>query len=73
MEENNLMDVEMVSKYLHVKKSTIYSWTSQKLIPHVKVAGRKRTLYIKDQIDQWLLSGGSMDNDLPDLPNFTTA
>jgi excisionase family DNA binding protein len=70
METSNYMDVRMVSEYLHVKKSTIYSWTSQKLIPHVKVAGRKRTLYVKDQIDQWLLSGGKIESDLPELPNF---
>lgn len=70
METSNYMDVEMVCKYLHVKKSTIYVWTSQKLIPHIKVAGRKRTLYVKDQIDQWLLSGGKMESDLPELPNF---
>ena len=70
MVESNLMDVEMVCTYLHVKKSTIYSWTSRKMIPHVKVAGRKRTLYIKDQIDQWLLTNGTMDSDLPQLPNY---
>jgi len=70
METSNYMDVGMVSEYLHVKKSTIYSWTSQKLIPHVKVAGRKRTLYVKEQVDQWLLSGGKMESDLPELPKF---
>jgi len=70
MDTNRFMDVGMVCEYLHVKKSTVYSWTSQKLIPHLKVAGRKRTLYVKDQIDQWLLSSGNMNSDLPQLPNY---
>jgi excisionase family DNA binding protein len=70
MNENKLMDVGMVSEYLHVAKSTVYCWTSQKLIPHVKVAGRKRTLFVKDQIDQWLLNSGNTGSDLPQLPNF---
>jgi len=70
MENSIYMDVGMVSDYLHVAKSTIYGWTSQKSIPHIKVAGRKRTLYRKDQIDQWLVSGGIMDSDLPQLPNY---
>lgn len=73
METSNYMDVGMVSEYLHVKKSTIYCWTSRGLIPHVKVAGRKRTLYVKEQIDQWLLSGGQIKSDLPDLPDFIAA
>ena len=70
MDANSLMDVGMVSEYLHVKKSTIYSWTSQKLIPHIKVAGRKRTLFPKDQIDQCLLSSGNTGSQLPRLPNY---
>jgi len=70
MDANSLMDVGMLCEYLHVKKSTIYSWTSQKLIPYVKVAGRKRTLYVKDQIDQWLLNSGNSGSDLPPLPNY---
>lgn len=70
MNEDSLMDVGMVSQYLHVAKSTVYGWTSQKLIPHLKVAGRKRTLYVKDQIDQWLLSSGTLNSDLPQLPNY---
>ena len=70
MEENNYMDVEMVSKYLHVAKSTIYSWTSQKTIPHVKLGGGKRNLYVKDQIDLWVLSGGVMDDDIPNFPKI---
>lgn len=70
MEENNYMDVGMVSEYLHVKKSTIYSWTSNNLIPYKKLAGGKRTLYVKDEIDQWVRNSGNQAIDLPQLPNY---
>jgi excisionase family DNA binding protein len=70
MEENNYMDVGMVSEYLHVKKSTIYSWTSNNLIPYKKLAGGKRTIYVKDEIDQWVRNSGNPSIDLPQLPNY---
>lgn len=70
MEENNYMDVKMVSEYLHVAKSTIYNWTSNNQIPYKKLAGGKRTLYVKDEIDQWVMNSGNQAIDLPQLPNY---
>ena len=69
MDNSNYMDVKMVSEYLHVAKATVYKWTSQKTIPYVKL-NDKRTLYVKDQIDKWVLSSGAVDIDLPVLPKF---
>jgi predicted DNA-binding transcriptional regulator AlpA len=31
-----LLDIDDLSEKLRVKKSTIYSWTSRKRIPHIK-------------------------------------
>ena len=70
MEENNYMDVPMVSRYLHVSKSTIYNWTSNNQIPYKKLAGGKRTLYVKDEIDRWVMNSGNPSIDLPQLPNY---
>lgn len=76
MEEEDLvdntkfMDVPMVSRYLKVSKSQIYSLTSTNQIPYKKLAGGKRTLYVKDEIDQWVMNSGSQAIDLPQLPNY---
>ena len=70
MENTCFMDVKMVCNYLHVSKSTIYNWTSNNQIPYKKLAGGKRTLYVKDEIDQWVRNSGSQAIDLPKLPNY---
>jgi excisionase family DNA binding protein len=70
MGNSNFMDVGLVSEYLHVAKSTVYNWTSQGLIPYVKLAGGKKTLYIKEEIDNWVLSHRKMSVELPELPNY---
>jgi len=62
------MDVAMVSEYLHVAKSTIYKWVEEDYIPHKKL--RKRLLFIKNQIDEWILNNGILVNDLPEVPQF---
>jgi excisionase family DNA binding protein len=62
------MDVAMVSGYLHVAKSTIYKWVESGFIPHKKLG--KRVLFIKDQIDQWVLNEGVVVKDLPEVPKY---
>ena len=62
------MDVAMVSEYLHVAKSTIYKWVEENYIPHKKL--RKRLLFIKNQLDEWVLNNGILVNDLPEVPLY---
>jgi excisionase family DNA binding protein len=62
------MDVAMVSEYLHVAKSTIYKWVEEDYIPHKKL--KKRLLFIKNQIDEWVLNNGILVNDLPEVPQY---
>jgi excisionase family DNA binding protein len=68
MNEMNYLDMENLSKYVHLSKSTIYKMVSNKTIPYVKLG--TRTLFVKDQIDKWVICGGQMNIDLPVLPKF---
>lgn len=48
-----LLDIDDVSEMLGVTKATIYSWTSQNKIPHIKLS--KRILkFREDEIKLWL-------------------
>jgi excisionase family DNA binding protein len=63
------MDVLMVSEYLHFAKSTIYKWVEESHIPHKKLG--KRVLFIKSEIDQWVMNNGMIAvDDLPEVPKF---
>lgn len=52
----NLMDVERVSAYLGIPKSTVYAYSMRRKIPHYHVG--KLLRFKKDAIDAWLESGG---------------
>ena len=47
-----LMTVEEIAEYLQVKPSTIYQWTHQRFIPHVKLGNRVR--FRLSQVDRWV-------------------
>ncbi|HAM52099.1 MAG TPA: hypothetical protein DCP92_15945 [Nitrospiraceae bacterium] len=48
-----LMDIREVSEMLGVTKATIYSWTSQNKIPHVKLS--KRLLKFREsEFKDWI-------------------
>jgi len=48
----NLLTVDQVAEYLQVKPSTVYQWTHQGYIPHVKLGNRLR--FRLSQVDRWL-------------------
>ena len=45
-------DIDELSGYLHMSKSTIYKGTMTHRIPHIKAG--KKLLFSQDAIDQWL-------------------
>lgn len=52
-ENVKLLGIDEVSAMLGVKKSTIYAWTSQNKIPHIKLS--KRLLKFREQeIMAWI-------------------
>ena len=50
--EKRYLNVEELSQYIGVKKSTIYNWVSQRRIPFIK-CGRLTKFDIK-AIDRWM-------------------
>jgi excisionase family DNA binding protein len=66
MEENKFLDVQNLAEYIHLSKSCIYKMVSNKSIPHFKLG--TRTLFERNQIDNWVINGGTMVDNLPSLP-----
>ena len=65
--EVTYMNVKTISTYLGVAKSTIYKWVEEDYIPHKKL--RKKVLFVKNDIDQWVQNSGMMVvDDLPEVP-----
>jgi excisionase family DNA binding protein len=48
-----LMNIDDICEFLGVTKATIYSWTSQNKIPHIKLSKRLLKFREKDIID-WI-------------------
>jgi len=51
---DKLLTVEEIAEYLSLKPSTIYQWTHQGFIPHIKIGSRVR--FRMSQIEKWLES-----------------
>jgi len=66
MKENKFLDVQNLADYIHLSKSCIYKMVSKQSIPHIKLG--TRTLFERNQIDSWVISGGRMEENLPSLP-----
>lgn len=66
MKEKRFLDVQLLADYIHVSKSLIYKMVSKNSIPHVKLG--TRTLFERNQIDNWVINGGRIGESLPELP-----
>jgi excisionase family DNA binding protein len=47
-----LLTVDEIATYLKVQPSTIYQWTHQGFIPHIKIGNLVR--FRHSQVDEWL-------------------
>jgi len=65
MVERKFLDIPMVSEYTLLSKSTIYKKVSSREIPFHKIG--KKTIFVKDEIDNWILNDGQIIGDLPDI------
>ena len=54
MDEKRLLTVDEASYYLGLTKTTLYTWTCQKKIPHVKIGRALR--FDKAEMDAWVES-----------------
>jgi len=66
MEEKKFLDVQGLTDYIHMSESYVYKMVSKKSIPHIKLG--TRTLFERNQIDNWVINGGRMEENLPSLP-----
>ena len=68
MTEMRFLDIKGLSGYIHLSKSTIYKMVSTDEIPYIKLGSR--TVFDIEQINKWVLCGGVMPDELPNLPNL---
>ena len=68
MKDMRFFDVENLGEYIHLSKSSIYKMVSKNTIPYIKMGSR--TLFEREQIDNWVLTGGRMEDSLPNLPKL---
>jgi excisionase family DNA binding protein len=66
MEEKRFLDVQELTDYIHMSESYVYKMVSKNSIPHIKLG--TRTLFERNQIDNWVINGGRMGESLPSLP-----
>jgi excisionase family DNA binding protein len=50
--ERRLLDINEAADYLNLSTSTLYSWVSQRRIPHLKLGGRVR--FDRKTLDRWI-------------------
>jgi excisionase family DNA binding protein len=48
-----LLNIDELSEWLGIEKSTIYAWTSRKSIPHIKL-GKKALRFRLNEVLDWL-------------------
>jgi len=70
IETKNILDIKGVSEYTTLSKSTIYKKMSENKIPHHKISGR--TLFMSDEIDEWIRNDGVMIDTIPEIKLFNT-
>jgi excisionase family DNA binding protein len=66
MEEKRFLNVKDLCEYIDVSESYVYKKVMKNAIPHIKLG--TRTLFERNQIDSWVISGGVMEKKLPSLP-----
>ncbi len=66
MEEKKFLDVQELTNYIHMSESYVCKKVSLNQIPHIKLG--TRTLFERNQIDNWVINGGRMGENLPELP-----
>jgi len=68
MTETRFLDIKRMAEYIYLSKSKIYKMVSKDEIPYIKIGSR--VLFDKEQIDQWVLCGGVLPEELPQLPKL---
>lgn len=65
IDKEKILTIQGVCEYTKLAKSTIYKKISEGQIPHHKIGSR--TLFMVDELDNWIKNDGSMDDPIPEL------
>ena len=68
MKSSRFLDVQGVSEYTTLSKSTIYKRVVNCTIPYTKIG--KKVVFDIQQIDAWMNNGGQMVDDIPNFNHF---
>ena len=66
--EKKFLNMEELAEHVGMSKSFLYKRVCNKTIPFIKLG--TRTVFVRDEIDKWVLRGGQVGMGLPDLPKF---
>jgi excisionase family DNA binding protein len=66
MEGKRFLDVNGLAEYIHMSESYVYKMVRSQSIPHIKLGSR--TLFERNEIDNWVINGSRMEDNLPSLP-----
>lgn len=58
--DDRWLTVEEICTYLSVSNETVYKWIEQRGMPGNRVG--RRWMFKKDEVDEWVRSGGSAEN-----------
>jgi len=53
----DIIDIEAASKFTGLSKSTLYSMTSKRTIPHIKRKDLNKIFFSKSRLERWLKEG----------------
>lgn len=56
-EQDKLLTIQEAATFLNLAKQTIYGFTSNNLIPHIKRSHSKKLYFRKSDLEKWLLEG----------------
>lgn len=65
IDRRNILNIDGVAEYTTLSKPTIYKMICQDKIPYHKIGGR--TLFLTEEIDDWIRNDGKMVEKLPTL------
>lgn len=68
MAKNNYMDINSLTDFIPLTKSTIYSMVSRKQIPYKKI--RKKLIFNKEDIINWINNEGKLESSDDDIPTL---
>lgn len=66
MTDSPFFTVEQTAAHLHVSVRTIREWTRTGRVPHRKLPGQRRCLFIPSELEAWVNGAELHRTDLPD-------